>query len=79
MPDFIEPTPGHPAGFPFAEKMAREKAGLSEEDFRGLRGKHLRKDVDFKYHFKAIYLTAAALRKSRRIWSRARPTQRQGL
>jgi len=63
MPDFLERSPEAPEGFPFAEKMARQKAGLSEEDFRALRGKHLRKDVDFVYHYKAIYLTAGALKK----------------
>lgn len=63
MPDFLEPSTEAPVGFPFAEKMAREKAGLSEDDFRALRGKHLRKDADFVYHKKAIYLTAGALKK----------------
>jgi len=62
MPDFLEPALEHPEGFPFAEKMAIQKAGLSEEDVRHVRQRLLRKDVDFVYHKKAIFLTAQGLK-----------------
>ena len=62
MPDFLEPATEHPEGFPFAEKMAVQKAGLSEEDVRHVRQRLLRKDVDFVYHKKAIFLTAQGLK-----------------
>lgn len=63
MPDLLSPSPGAPDGFPFPEKIAREKAGLSEEDMRAFRNSTLKRDVDFVYHKKAVFLSAAALEK----------------
>lgn len=63
MTDLLSADPNAPTGFPFPEKIARQKAGLSEEDMRALRNQRLVKDVDFKYHKKAVFLSASALQK----------------
>lgn len=63
MTDFIDADPSAPAGFPFPEKIARQKAGLSEDDMRALRNAKLKLDVDFRYHKKAIFLSQPALEK----------------
>lgn len=78
MADFIEPTPGAPKDFPFAEKIAALKIGLSEQDMRELRNARLKLDVDFRYHKKAVFLSLAALKKIAPELGVQLPNQMQG-
>lgn len=63
MPDLLLRSEDAPDGFPFAEKIARQKIGLLEEDMRRLRTAKLKQGLDFVYHKKAIFLSAEALQK----------------
>ncbi len=62
MSNDLQPTPGAPADYPFAELHVRAVLGLNKDEMRALRQERL-ESQDFARHKKRLYLSPGAVKK----------------